>query len=141
MRRMLPVALCLFVCVTTSAQQAAQGEEQKDVDIEELLRQLASEDWRTRKRAYKALEVVADRYVPRLKKAALSSDLEVRVRVRSLLRYLMVVAPETEARLEELAKEFLAAPDHRRRAIVRKMRAIDGAANWLILSLLSLIHI
>ncbi|RKY15191.1 MAG: hypothetical protein DRP63_07295 [Planctomycetota bacterium] len=131
MRRVLPVALCLFVCVAAFA----QGEQRKSVDIEELLRQLASEDWRTRKRAYKALEVVADRYVPRLKKAALSADLEVRVRVHSLLRYLRVVPPETEARLEELAKEFLAAPDHRRRAIVRKMRAIDGAANWLILSL------
>jgi len=119
MRRVLPVALCLFVCVAAFA----QGEQRKSVDIEELLRQLASEDWRTRKRAYKALEVVADRYVPRLKKAALSADLEVRVRVHSLLRYLRV------------AKEFLAAPDHRRRAIVRKMRAIDGAANWLILSL------
>jgi len=34
-----------------------------------------------------------------------------------------------------LAKEFLAAPDHKRREIVRKMRAIDGAANWLILCL------
>jgi len=112
-----------------------QGEQQEKVDIERLLRQLASEDWRTRKRAYKALEMVADRYVLRLKKAALSSDLEVRVRVRSLLRYLMVVPPETEARLERLAKEFLAAPDYKRRAIVRKMRAIDGAANWLILSL------
>jgi len=135
MRRVLPAALCLLVCVTASAQQSVRGEQQNKVDIEKLLRQLASEDWRTRKRAYKALEVVADRYVPRLKKAALSTDLEVRVRVYSLLRYLMVVPPETEARLKELAKEFLAAPDHKRREIVRRMRAIDGAANWLILCL------
>jgi len=132
MKWMLSVALWLFICVTVFAQQPAGKKQQKEVDIEELLRQLASEDWRTRKRAYKALEVVADRYVSRLKKAALSSDLEVRVRVRSLLRYLKVIEPGAEARLEELAKEFLAAPDHKRREIVRKMRAIDGAANWLI---------
>ena len=71
MKWMLSVALWLFICVTVFAQQPAGKKQQKEVDIEELLRQLASEDWRTRKRAYKALEVFADRYVSRLKKAGI----------------------------------------------------------------------
>jgi len=108
------------------------GQQKEEAEVGELVRQLGDENWRVRKRAFRKLEILADKAVELLAKAAESDDLEVSVRARMLLRYLRVMTPQEASRLAELAKQFLEVPDPKRRAVVQKMRSIRGAAHWLI---------
>ena len=137
MRRRTRVVLSLLSLATALLAGAAAADEKGgpagNPGVEKLVRQLADDDWRARRRAYRALEDMGEAAGPALARAVKESpSLEIQLRARLLLRYIRIIPPEDSDRMSALIEEFFRVSDPKRRGVIRKMRAVDNAPFWLM---------
>jgi uncharacterized protein (TIGR03067 family) len=88
---------CLILCVAAGlAHGAAPPQQDRTNQIGPLITQLGDDEYARREAASKALEVIGEKALPQLRKAASSADLEVRRRARKLVGAIMRRAAERE---------------------------------------------
>lgn len=103
------LAFCLAISV---GRQFAIGDEPKKPDIEELVKQLESDDFETRKQAVPALIAAGLPAVEPMEKAALSGDLELRFHAVTILAALSRTTDDATMAAARKALEMVALSKH-----------------------------